>query len=432
MEPDLGPLLKAIYPKVVATLVRVLGDIDRAMDASQDALVKALQSWHKEGVPENPVAWLVTVGRNGAIDQLRREQRVVSYDSNVVSLHGAETQTPVAASHVLDAPDIEALDWLEVDDDLLRLMFTCCHPTLRPNAQIVLILKVVLGFTVEEIARGLLASPASVEKRITRAKAKLKEEDVAYAVPAIEDIPERRQAVLKAVYLLFNEGYTRIQNDQLVRGSLIDVAIRLGRITARLFRHDPEPRALLALMLLSTARLPSRVDREGCFVPLAQQDRSLWDQTMIGEGQALLDAVYAARHLPGAYQIQATISLLHCQAAQAADTDWPQIAALYLKLEDYDASPVVPVNRAVALSFSGHHQDALELLLDEQRQAKLSSYQPYFAALGHVYQASGNLGAARVALHRALELAQSPAQKRYLERCLVEVSADDTPSPKQP
>lgn len=413
MEPDLGPLLKAIYPKVVATLIRVLGDMDRAMDASQDALVKALQSWQKDGVPDNPVAWLVTVGRNGAIDQLRREQRVVSYDSNVV---------PIRETDSLDGSDLGELDWLDVDDDLLRLMFTCCHPSLAPNAQIVLVLKVVLGFSVEEIARGLLASPASIEKRITRAKQKLKQEDVDYVVPAMEEIPERRQAVLKAVYLLFNEGYTRIQNDNLVRGSLIDVAIRLGRITARLFRHDPEPRALLALMLLSAARLPARVDENGFFVPLAEQDRSLWDQTMIQEGKALIDTIYAARHLPAAYQIQAAISALHCTAPSAEATDWAQIVALYEKLEEYDPSPVVPVNRAVALSLWGRDQDALDLLQDELLKTKLVDYQPYFAALGHVCQRLNKTVEAREALQRALTLAQSPPQKRYIERCLAELT----------
>ena len=413
MEPDLGPLLKAIYPKVVATLIRVLGDMDRAMDASQDALVKALQSWQKDGVPDNPVAWLVTVGRNGAIDQLRREQRVVSYDSNVV---------PIRETDSLDGSDLGELDWLDVDDDLLRLMFTCCHPSLAPNAQIVLVLKVVLGFSVEEIARGLLASPASIEKRITRAKQKLKQEDVDYVVPAMEEISERRQAVLKAVYLLFNEGYTRIQNDNLVRGSLIDVAIRLGRITARLFRHDPEPRALLALMLLSAARLPARVDENGFFVPLAEQARSLWDQTMIQEGKALIDTIYAARHLPAAYQIQAAISALHCTAPSAEATDWAQIVALYEKLEEYDPSPVVPVNRAVALSLWGRDQDALDLLQDELLKTKLADYQPYFAALGHVCQRLNKTEEAREALQRALALAQSPPQKRYIERCLAELT----------
>lgn len=412
MDPDLGPLLKAIYPKVVATLIRVLGDMDRAMDASQDALVKALQSWQKDGVPDNPVAWLVTVGRNGAIDQIRREQRMVSYDSNVVQFRETES---------FDDTDIKDLDWVDVDDDLLRLMFTCCHPSLRPNSQIVLVLKVVLGFTVEEIARGLLASPASIEKRVTRAKQKLKREGVAYEVPGTSEIPERLTAVLKAVYLLFNEGYTRIQNDNLVRGSLIDVAVRLGRIVARLFRNDPEPRALLALMLLSASRLPARVDEQGVFVPLVDQDRSRWNQAMIREGVALVDAIYVARHPPGVYQIQAAISALHCQSATAEDTDWAQIVALYEKLEEYDPSPVVPVNRAVALCFCAREEEALELLLASRTSDQLKNYQPYYAALGHVYGSLGRNGQACIELEKALELAQSPAQRRYLERVIAKI-----------
>lgn len=412
MQQDLGPLLNAIYPKVVATLVRVLGDLDRAMDASQDALVKALQSWQKNGVPENPVAWLVTVGRNGAIDQIRREQRLVSLDSNVVSIR----EDTLAD----DSAEIEELDWLDVDDDLLRLVFTCCHPSLNPQAQIALVLKVVLGFSVEEIARGLLASPASIEKRITRAKKKIRDEEIAYEVPGVNEIPARLAAVLKTVYLLFNEGYTRIQDDTLVRGSLIDVAIRLARITSRLFRDNPEPRALLALMLLSAARLPGRVNNK-VFVPLVEQDRTLWNQAMIREGIALVDAIHVARHPPGAYQIQAAISALHSQAPNSAETDWPQIAALYEKLEQYDASPVVPVNRAVALSFCGQAGAALDLLMSERLVGQLTNYQPYFAALGHVYECLGNIEQAREQLSLALELAQSPPQRRYLEQQIADL-----------
>ena len=264
MASDLGPMLKAAYPKVVATLVRVLGDMDRAMDATQDALVKALKVWHRDGVPANPVAWLVTVGRNQAIDQLRREARTVSLETNVV---------PLVAEPAAEPAEIGELDWSAVDDDLLRLMFTCCHPALKPPAQIALMLKVVLGFSVEEIARGLLATPASVEKRITRAKQRLRQAQASYDVPRTQELPERLDAVLKAIYLLFNEGYTRIQDSSLTHSSLIEVAIRLARMTCRLCRHDAQPRALLALMLLSAARLPARLDADGVFVPLAEQDR---------------------------------------------------------------------------------------------------------------------------------------------------------------
>lgn len=416
MANDLGPILSAAYPQVVATLIRVLGDMDRAMDATQDALVKALQVWASEGVPDNPVAWLVTVGRNRAVDQLRREQRSISLDSNVVPL--------VAQLDSVDLTDsMDAAEWLAVDDDMLRLLFTCCHPELSPPAQMVLMLKVVLGFSTAEIARGLLASPASIEKRITRAKQQLKRATVPYEVPPATEIPARVDAVLKAIYLIFNEGYTRFQDAGLSRGSLIDIAIRLGRMVSRLLRNDPEPRSLLALMLLSAARLNARVDEHGVFVPLEEQDRSRWHKGMIDEGVALIDTVFAARHIPGAYQIQAAISAIHSQAASAAETDWPQIAALYNKLAQLDASPVVPVNQAVALCYCGKADQALTMLTAPELSSKLISYQPYFAALSFAYECAGQEPKSIDALQRACELADSSAQRVYLQRRLQEKRA---------
>ncbi len=414
MASDLGPVLKAAYPKVVATLVRVLGDMDRAMDATQDALVKALKVWQQDGVPANPVAWLVTVGRNQAIDQLRRETRSVSLDSNVV---------PLIVEPAAEPAEIGELDWAEVDDDLLRLMFTCCHPALKPPAQITLMLKVVLGFSVEEIARGLLATPASVEKRITRAKQRLRDAAATYDVPRSQELPERLDAVLKAIYLLFNEGYTRIQDASLTHSSLIDVAIRLGRMTCRLCRHDAQPRALLALMLLSASRLPGRLDAGGMFVPLAEQDRGRWDKAMIREGVALIDAVCVGRHRPGAYQIQAAISALHCQAASAEDTDWPQIVALYETLKGYDASPVVPVNQAVAHCYCGEADEALAQLEAPELASTLQDYQPYQVALAFACERAGQTQRAICALERAIELAPSPAQRRYLTQRLDALQA---------
>ncbi len=405
MSTDLGPILKAAYPQVVATLTRVLGDMDRAMDATQDALVKALQNWEQEGIPRQPVAWLVTVGRNRAIDVMRRDARAVSLDENVVPISPDLIQAPL---------EPEEIDQTVLEDDLLRLMFTCCHPLLNPPAQITLVLKVVLGFTVDEIGRALLASPASIEKRITRAKQRLREADVEYEVPEGEEIPARLSAVLQAIYLLFNEGYSRIQDTNLVKSSLIDEAIRLGRMTSRLCRYDPQPRSLLALMLLTAARLPGRVDPQGRFVPLEQQDRGRWNQAMIGEGTALIDAVYAARHPPGAYQIQAAISSLHCQAQRAENTDWPQIVALYEKLKAYDNSPVVPVNQAVALAYAGDPEQGLEQLQAFASEAQLKNYQPYFAALGALHEHLGHTAEAVNAYERAVELSTSAVQRAYL------------------
>lgn len=406
MQRDLGPVLQAAYPQAVATLIRVLGDIDRATDATQDALVKAMQVWSNEGLPDNPVGWLVTVGRNRALDQLRREQRQVSLDSNVVVLP-VETESVSMEDVTEDYSD---------DDDMLRLLFTCGHPALNQNGQMVLMLKVVLGFSTEEIARALLASPASVEKRLTRAKARLKEQDVEYEVPAAADVPERLEVVLQAIYVLFNEGYSRLEDAEVTRSSLVQVAIRLGRIVARLFRYDPRPRALLALMLLAAARLPGRVNAAGEFVPLTEQDRSIWDAQLIKEGVALIDAVYAAKHPPGAYQIQAAISAIHAQADSVDETDWQQIAALYLKLEEYDPSPAVRVNRAVALCYTEALAEAEQLLLDEKLSKPLQTYQPYFAALALLYELQSKPQAAVGALERAIELADFAAQRNYLQR----------------
>jgi RNA polymerase sigma-70 factor (ECF subfamily) len=408
MNADLGPILKAAYPQVVATLVRVLGDMDKAMDATQDALVKALQNWHTQGVPEQPVAWLVTVARNRAVDQIRRESRAISIDSNVV---------PLVTEKLVNEPDFDIL-LSDVDDDLLRLMFTCCHPALASSAQIALVLKVVLGFSVEEIARALLASKASIDKRITRAKQKLRADQIPYEVPATEALPERLDAVLKAIYLLFNEGYSRIQDGHVARNSLIEEAIRLGRMVSRLFRHDSEPRSLLALMLLSAARLPARLDASGAFVPLHEQDRTRWNHAMISEGVAVIDAVHAARHLPGPYQIQAAISAIHSQAVVAEDTDWTQIVALYEKLKGYDRSPVVVINTAVALCYCGQVDRAVASLQNLPDTGQLENYQPLYAALAFVHEFAGDDDSARPAYVRAMELAASAAQKAYLQKKL--------------
>ncbi len=405
MSNDLGPVLSAAYPQVVATLIRLLKDMDRAMDATQDALVKAIQVWESEGIPDNPVAWLVTVGRNRAVDQLRREQRSISIEGNVVALVTEETPTAEV--------EFDGVNW---PDDMLRLLFTCCHPQLASAEQVVLMLKVVLGFSNQEIARGLLASPASIEKRLTRAKQRIRTMDMPYEVPVAAEIPARLDAVLKAIYLLFNEGYTRIQDGSLSRGSLIDMAIRLGRITSRLLRADPKPRALLALMLLSAARLPARVDDQGVFVPLHSQNRHLWHHSMIKEGVALIDAIHVARHRPGVYQIQAAISAIHSQAPSDDDTDWPQIVALYEKLEEYDASPVVPINRAVALCYCGREMEAREILVMKEAAKKVKDYQPYYVALALVFEKTGEKEEVRIALRQARELAQSSAQKVYLTR----------------
>jgi len=410
MSVELGAVLKAAYPEVVATLSRSLGDIDRAQDATQDAIEKALQQWQVNGVPRHPVAWLVTVGRNKAIDHLRRDARSTSIDGNVVQL---------LPDSLIVTPSLDDASVSDIGDDMLRLMFTCCHPELTPSTQIMLMLKVVVDFSVDDISRSLLVNRASVQKRLTRAKATLRAAQADYTVPSRAEQAQRIDAVLKAIYLLFNEGYTLIQDTGLVRSSILDQAIRLGRMVSRLFRSDPEPRCLLALMLLSAARLPGRLDERGRFVPLLEQNRERWNQEQIAEGIALVDAVHVARHPPGSYQIQAAISALHSTAPSANQVDWGQIVALYQKLGEYDASPVIPVNHAAALSYAGNHDAALALLLNVQESNALNAYQPLFATLGHVYAQIGDCVAARRAWERALELSDSRVQSDHIRTILA-------------
>ena len=408
MSADLGPVLKAAYPQVVASLTRVLGDIDRAMDATQDALVKALQKWPESGVPDQPVAWLVTVGRNGAIDVLRRDAKVVSIDqgNSLERDIGLEDDATI---------EVNELSLSEIDDDLLRLMFVCCDPVLTPTSQITLILKVVLGFSVEEIARALLSSPGNVEKRITRAKQKIKRQANGYPTPRKEDIPARLNSVLQAIYLLFNEGYSRVQDGNLQRSNLVDEAIRLARIACRLIRKHPDPRSLLALMLLNTARMPARMDGHGELVPLLEQDRKRWDANLTSEGLALVDAVFFARHPPSAYQIQAAISALHNKATSADTTDWHQIVGLYAKLSELDPSPVVVINWAAALSMSEDPIGALQRLETLQAQPSIDRYQPYHAARAHILSQLGQQQEAVLSYKKAIALAGSIPQKNYLQ-----------------
>ncbi|MEM7097484.1 MAG: sigma-70 family RNA polymerase sigma factor [Pseudomonadota bacterium] len=415
MRDDLDSVLKAAYPQVVATLTRVLGDMDRAMDVTQDAVIKALQVWPKEGLPRSPVAWLVAVGRNRGIDQLRRDKKSVGID-NVIAFPEGISDEGVAA-------DLDDLVLSELEDDMLRLMFTCCHPALSPLVQITLVMKVVLGFSVEEISKNLLASKAGVEKRLARARKTLADAQADYTVPRGAELPARLQGVLQAIYLMFNQGYSKVMDGQLPRSQLIDEAIRLARITARLMRKHPDPRALLALMLLNAARIPGRFDEEGMLIPLAEQNRQQWDRTMTREGLALIDAIFVARHPPSAYQIQAAVSALHNRAEHSSTTDWSQIVGLYEKLKDYDRSPVVPVNQAVALCLRGDAEAAAQVLATVADSAQLQDYQPYYVAAAYVAETLGDSAKAKQAYAIAIDLSQSTAQRAYLEKKSQQLSS---------
>ncbi len=399
-------MLKAAYPKVVATLSRVFGDLDLAEDATQDAMLKALNHWRSKGLPNEPVAWLVTVARNGAIDQMRKTARAQPLGDNVVYLQSTEP-----------TPDILA-DTEHLSDDLLRLIYTCCHPSLTEETQILLTLKVVLGFSVPEVAAALLSSRTSVERRVSRAKRKLEAESDGFQVPPISAIPERSDAVLRVVYLLFNHGYSRYGQPEVYQERLMDQAIRLARMVVRSFRDHPEAKALLALMLLISARAPARLDTAGCFVPLVEQDRTRWDWSRIREGRAVVDAVLAARHPPGAYQIQAAIAALH-NVERADVTDWQQIAGLYERLTKYDHSPVVPVNRAVAIAMAGDDLGAHRLLSALVSEPRLQAYQPFHAALAFVFERLGRRKDAQRCYEQAVDLCESAPERAYLMQRLA-------------
>jgi RNA polymerase sigma-70 factor, ECF subfamily len=407
MRGDFGAVIKAAYPRVVASLTRLLGDIDVAQDAAHDAMFKALDAWRRQGVPDHPVAWLVTVGRNLAIDHLRRSR----FESPLVD------EWDVAGAD----PDVgAAAETLHLNDDLLRLLFTCCHPALSEDAQITLTLRVVLDFSVAEIAAALLTQPDTVERRLTRAKARLASSGANPVTPAGTELVSRQQAVLRVVYLLFNHGYSHQGSIDVQRQHLMEQAVRLGRLLVLIFVDSAVAKSLLALMLLTRARTTARYGPGGEFVPLDAQDRNLWDWSSVREGRAIIDAVVAARHPPESYQIQAAIASLH-SLADASKTDWVQIAGLFQLLERHDFSPVVGVNHAVALAYAGDPATALSRLEDLRRDSRLSGYQPLAAALAHVYRLLGQHADARAAYGEAIELTDSAPDRAWLNRQLTEL-----------
>ena len=399
----LAVVFRAAYPKVTAVLVRVLGDIDRAEEMTQEAIVRALKVWPTQGLPDDPAAWLIRAGRNKAVDVFRHEQHRKSYQASLRVVQEQDTASDFAEAH-------------DFDDDLLRLIFTCCHPILTEDAQVALTLKTVLGFSVDDIARAFLSSRGTVDKRLTRAKQKIKQANVPYEIPDKKHLPERINGVLSVIYLTFNKGYWADTDPSLYRSQVCDDAIRLARMVTRLFNYHPEARALLAMMLLTSARAKGRIDQKGQFVPLHLQDRSLWDQQRIREGLALIDGVYLARNIPGPYQLQAGISAIHSAAKTAEETDWAQIAALYQKLETIDPSPVTQINCASALANCDRLDEAKELIDKVEDEGKLEGYQSFYLAKAYVLRRMGDVTGAKQAQQKAIELSNSEVEKTFLSR----------------
>jgi RNA polymerase sigma-70 factor, ECF subfamily len=411
-EPDaVADLVATVYRdesrRVLATLIRLLGDFDLAEDAMQEAFVAAVSQWARDGVPANPRAWLITTGRFKAIDAIRRRTR---HDEKVVELgHGL-------VGHTL--PELDREDHV-VTDDRLRLIFTCCHPALSQEARIALTLREVCGLGTEEIARAFLVPPATLAQRIVRAKRKIRDARIPYELPGQADLPHRLDAVLRVIYLVFNEGYSASSGDAVTRTDLSVEAIRLGRLLVDLL-PDPEAVGLLALMLLHESRRPARTSAAGDLILLEDQDRSLWDRKLIGEGVALVERTLTSGRF-GPYTLQAAIAAVHAEAASPDDTDWPQIVALYDVLARIDPSPVVELNRAVAVAMRDGPGAGIALIDGILGRGELQDYHLAHAALADLYRRLGANAPARAAYERALALTRQEPEQRFLERRLAEL-----------
>jgi RNA polymerase sigma-70 factor (ECF subfamily) len=391
--------------QVLASLIRTLGDFDLAEDALQEATISALDHWPRDGVPDNPAAWLLTTARRKAFDRLRRESlRSGKQDA-------AQRLTALRA----DAREID--DMHTIEDDRLRLIFTCCHPALASEAQVALTLRTLGGLTTDEIARAFLISEPTMGQRISRAKRKIKEAHIPYRVPPDHELPDRVGAVLTVVYLIFNEGYAATAGDALIRRELCAEAIRLGRVLADLMPDEPEVLGLVALMLLHDSRRETRVDASGGIVLMPDQDRAAWDADEISEGAALVERALR-RGRPGPYQVQAAIAALHAEAPHADATDWPQIAALYATLMKLAPSPIVACNHAVAVAMADGPQVGLALLDALADDPTLATWHPYHAARADLLQRLDRTDDARAAYERALELARTAPERAFLERRL--------------
>jgi RNA polymerase sigma-70 factor (ECF subfamily) len=397
----------------VATLIRVTGDWDLAEECTQDAFAMALQRWPADGVPRRPGAWLTTAARNRAIDVLRRRTVGAAKLREVAAL----SVEPESGSAFEPQSDHSG-----VPDDRLRLMFTCCHPALSLEARVALTLRTLAGLTTAEIARAFLSSEATMAKRLVRAKQKIAGAGIPYRVPPAHLLPERLPGVLGVVYLLFNEGYAATTGADLIRQGLSAEAIRLGRVLARLMPSEPEASGLLALMLMHDARRAARLDADGEIVTLEDQDRSLWDAASISEGVAVLEGALR-RGRPGPYQVQAAIAACHVTAARAADTDWAQIALLYGRLARFLPTPVVELNRAVAVGMSEGPAAGLALVEALEAAGKLAGYHLLPATKADLYRRQGRGDEAAACYRDALELASTDAERRYLGRRLAETGS---------
>ncbi len=409
MESDLSLTLDALYrnesQRVRATLIRLLGDFDLAEEVMHEAFRLALEQWLHDGIPNNPRAWLVSTGRFKGIDAIRRRSRLQPLPETL------EDQLAIDANDELDGEGIE--------DDRLRLIFTCCHPALAPEGQVALALREVCGLTTEEIANAFLIPSPTLAQRIVRAKAKIKEARIPYQVPTPEQLPARLDSVLHVVYLIFNEGYFASSGASLTRFELSQEAIRLGRLLLELL-PEPEVIGLLALMLLQESRRPARTLPSGDLVLLEEQDRALWNKNYIAEGSALVEQALASRQF-GAYSLQAAIAAVHANAPNSGATDWAEIVSLYDVLLSINPSPVIELNRAVAVAMRDNSQAGLTLIDNILARGDLTDYHLAHSAKADLYRRLGKTDAAKTAYETALGLAVLKPERRFLERRLREL-----------
>jgi RNA polymerase sigma-70 factor (ECF subfamily) len=393
--------------RVFATLVRLLGSFDLAEEALHEAFMAATEKWPRDGVPANPVAWLVSTGRFKAIDQLRRQRRFTPWDDAAETVENLEDESRQA----------EPAE--ELEDDRLRLIFTCCHPSLSEEARIALTLREVCGLTTEEIAHACLVGAPTVAQRIVRAKAKIRDARIPYQVPTADELPQRLQSVLRVIYLVFNEGYSASSGDSVLRPDLSTEAIRLARLVRELL-PEAEVSGLLALMLLHESRRGARVTPDGDLVPLDEQDRGQWDQRLIAEGCALVQQSLVSRRF-GSYTLQAAIAAVHAEASRPEDTDWPQIVGLYDALLRYEPLPIIELNRAVAVAMCAGPGAGLDLVDKLLRDDSLRHYHLAHAAKADLCRRMGDMTAARDAYEQALALAKQDPERRFLRRRLREL-----------